>query len=109
MGGKSSKIYKEGGRMKEIIWLCNVPTPKASEAFGWKPTAVGGWMFWLSERLGKNKYYKLHLIFKSKNVKNIIKKEYEGINYYAIPNLSLNNNRYSKKIENSFVEILSSI
>ena len=53
MGGKSSKIYKEGGR--------------------------------------------------------IIKKEYEGINYYAIPNLSLNNNRYSKKIENSFVEILSSI
>lgn len=95
--------------MKQVIWLCNVPTPKASEAFGWDVTSVGGWMFWLSERLGKSTEYKLNLIFKSNNVKEVIKKEYDGINYYAIPNFTPDIKKYSKKCEKTFEEIISSI
>ena len=49
--------------MKQIIWLCNIPTPKASKAFGWNETAIGGWLFWLSEQIGKLEGYKLNLFF----------------------------------------------
>lgn len=95
--------------MKKIVWLCNVPTPKASEAFGWSAFSVGGWMFWLSQQFEKMDDYQLHLIFISNDTKDVAVKEYDGIYYYAIPNFTLDSCNYSETVEGIFMDLLSNI
>lgn len=89
-----------------ILWLCNNPTPQASMAFGLKTVALGGWMVWLSEQLGKEQKIKLCLAFPNKDMKKISKCEVNNIEYYAVPNLAKRNWIYNTEYEKEFSRLL---
>lgn len=95
--------------MKNVLWLCNNPTPDASAAFGWDIFAVGGWVVWLSKKMGQSKEYHLCLAFPSKNVKEVSKRDKEGISYYAIPNTVKNNWTYDSKYEDRFESLIDMV
>lgn len=92
--------------MKNVLWLCNNPTPKASEGFGWDKISVGGWMVWLSEQLGSSSEYHLSLAFPSKKVRELSRCQKDGVDYYAIPNTTKNNWTYDESYEARFESLI---
>lgn len=92
--------------MRTILWLCNNPTPQASEAFGCGTFSVGGWMVWLSEEIGRSKENHLCLAFPSRQVSCVKKASMNNIDYFAIPNTAKNSWTYDCDYESRFEELI---
>jgi len=88
-----------------ILWLTNIPMPKASKLMGEKGNYSGGWMAGLAERLAKVEGIDMAIAFPKNKLKEV-RVYFDGqVNHYAVPRKK--NKGYDKVMEQEFNQLVN--
>lgn len=93
----------------KLLWLCNVPIPDASKAFGTEECSGGGWMIYPAMQIRDNEQIAFHYVYVDNRETKISQKQKEGVTFWRIPQAKKDQLEASARYEKALEEILDRV
>lgn len=93
----------------KVLWLCNMPLPDATKAFGLNSGFGGGWLSAEFEQLKEKEDIELFACFPLRGTKEVQKVSMNGATHYSIPRKVHSFFRYDSTMEQFFKSVVEEI